>query len=155
MNYKGEMTLKCRACNNESENETCSSQCRNIMEQARDRIMQQNSLFDVIANKVVSRKPKKEEKIVIMVKCKNDLCTEEIEKHHRRKYCSDECRNAQNQRDHRERILIESGEYEESKKQALIMSGNKKNIVIDPKWLRRGTLSSVSKQSDTSGAFIY
>ena len=81
------------------------------------------------------RAEEKKNKKVIMVRCWNDYCNEEIQKHHRQKYCSKECRNAQNQRDHKERLLAEAGEYDESKKQALIQNGSKKKLVIPAEFL--------------------
>lgn len=78
----------------------------------------------------------KKNKPVVIIKCYNDNCQKPIEKkHHRMKYCSDECRNAQNQSDHRDRLFIESSGYEESKRLALIHNGNKKELVIPSEFL--------------------
>ena len=85
-------------------------------------------------------------------RCKNKKCNKVLVNpaSNSQRYCGEDCRPV---KDYSKRIKLLRQEKANREK-----SENKKDIyrgTIDPKWLKRGTLSSVSKQSDTGGSFIY
>lgn len=72
----------------------------------------------------------KESKQDIILICGNDKCNEQFPKMGRKKYCSDECRNAQNQTDFNERQRTEILEYKKAQEEALELYGTKKEIFV-------------------------
>ena len=173
------MKLKCRACNNESEGRTCSDVCEEIMNQAKERIVHQGSLFDQVLDNVKKntcndcggerkkytqycteckkkRRRKRNSDYGYKMRdkrlCKNEACKKEIinAKSNSQRYCSDECKPMRTYDVRQKQVRIETKNRVKASVNKDIYEGT-----IDPKWLRRGTLSFVSKQSETGGAFIY
>ena len=83
------------------------------------------------------RAKKRAEKCKELIVCSNTECTETFEFVSRKKYCSKECRNAQNQADFQEKRKTELLDYENAKDEALSKYGTKKEIFIPSQFLGR------------------
>ena len=82
------------------------------------------------------RDAKKKNKEIIMVVCANDECNEMLEKHHVKKYHSNQCRLDQVKKNEKAKRAARVAMYDATKKKALVHNGNKKDIIIPEEFIK-------------------